>query len=304
MADPIRIAAAVLNYRSPDDTLQAVGSLIESTRRLDEIVVIDNDTVDTARRHDASPASGVKYLHTGRNLGFSGGVNVGIRAALAAGADAVLLLNSDVMLAPTAVAHLERALLVGPDVGIVGPVVVSPLKPDTVVSAGISYRAATGRMRQRDVGVSVASVAGRGDVLVTAISGCAVLIDHRVFESIGFFDEDYFYSFEDIDFCIRARRAGFRSIVAGAALAYHSGGRSIGPTSPRRLYFASRNHLLMAKRTTPARLPLAQTCRSSMIFALNLAHAAKPAGGAFSDRIAAVVRGARDYVAGRYGPDR
>jgi len=75
------------------------------------------------------------------------------------------------------------------------------------------------------------------DRLVDGVSGCAMLIRGSVFESIGLFDEDYFYSFEDLDFCLKARRAGFATVVAGAATAYHEGGHSIGANSPRRLYF-------------------------------------------------------------------
>src|SRR5260221_10661782 len=116
-----RLAAVVLTYRTPDDTLLAVRSLLASRRTLDEIIVVENDAGETvgagegpaglsASAHGEAVEAGrlaglgrkrdlvqVNSVRTGRNLGFSGGVNVGIRAALERGADAVLLVNSDVI---------------------------------------------------------------------------------------------------------------------------------------------------------------------------------------------------------------
>ena len=128
-----------------------------------------------------------------------------------------------------------------------------------------------------------------------------MLIKREVFEAIGLLDEDYFFSFEDLDFCLKARRAGFATVLAGMATVYHEGGRSIGATSPRRLYFAARNHLLMARRTEPSAGQLVFLCRACSIAMLNLAHAVVSPGGSLPARLGAVARGMRDYVAGKFG---
>src|SRR6185369_13020903 len=88
---------------------------------------------------------------TGRNLGFAGGVNAGIRDALARGADRVLLVNSDVIVPPDCVERLERAVE-KPDMGIAGPAIVARADPGWVASLGISYSPRTGRMRHTGVG--------------------------------------------------------------------------------------------------------------------------------------------------------
>ena len=67
---------------------------------------------------------------------------------------------------------------------------------------------------------------------VAAVSACVMLIPREIFEAIGLFDEDYFFSFEDLDFCLRAKAAGFDAIVETTATAFHEGGRSIGAGSP------------------------------------------------------------------------
>ena len=83
------------------------------------------------------------------------------------------------------------------------------------------------------------------------VSGCVMLIRRSVFDGIGLFDERYFYSFEDIEFCLRARRAGHRILLVPQALAYHEGHQSIGAASASRLYYAARNHLLLAQSALP-----------------------------------------------------
>ena len=94
---PPHLAAVVLNFRTPSDTVLAVKSLLASKRPVDRIVVVDNDTCENVREALEPRPPRVTYLLTGTNLGFAGGVNVGIRDALAHGADRVLLVNSDVI---------------------------------------------------------------------------------------------------------------------------------------------------------------------------------------------------------------
>src|SRR6185295_12171966 len=105
--------------------------------------------------------------------------------------------------------------------GIVGPVVLARSEPDRIASIGISYAPSTGRMRHRDAGKPMGDrqLPARGPV--DGVSGCLMLITRDVFEAIGLFDEDYFFSFEDLDFCLRARRAGFTTVLATSAVTYH-----------------------------------------------------------------------------------
>ena len=139
--------------------------------------------------------------------------------------------------------------------------------------------------------------------VVDGVSGCLMLVTRDVFDAVGLLDEDYFFSFEDLDFCLRARRAGFTTVLAGLAAAHHEGGRSIGATSPRRLYFAARGHLLLSRRVSPPAGLLASVFRTCSVVALNVAHAVCSTGAPLPVRVAAVGRGVRDYFAGRFGPD-
>lgn len=294
------IAAVVLNFRTPSDTVLAVKSLLASSRILDRVVVVDNDACANVREALEPLPPRVTYLLTGRNLGFAGGVNAGIRDALAHGADRVLLVNSDVILPPDCVGRLERAVEQD-GVGIAGPTIVARADPGWVASLGMSYSPRTGRMRHAGVGRRLGADEHAASGTVDAVSGCVMLIRRDVFDASGLFYEPYFFSFEDLDFCLMAKRAGFHTFLVGDALAYHEGGRSIGAEAPVRLYFGTRNHLLLAHRTAESDSWVRSTLRSAIIVLLNVAHAARARGGSLGARLAAVASGVRDYIAGRSG---
>ena len=290
-----RVAAIVLNFRTPDDTLLAVKSLLASRCPIDDVIVVDNDSTENARERLSSVQSQITYLLSGRNLGFSGGMNLGIRHALARGADRVLLVNSDMTVPPDCVERLERCLDTQ-RAGITGPVVLARSDPGCIASLGMAYTPGTGRMRHLGFGARLSHDARAETSAVDAVSGCLMLIRREVFEAIGLLDEDFFFSFEELDFCFRARRAGFSTVLDGTAVAYHECGRSIGPDAPQRLYFAARNHLLLASRNGgPGGL------RTLSILALNVAHAVRTKGSSLTARLGAVARGVRDHLIGRLG---
>jgi GT2 family glycosyltransferase len=302
-----RVAAVVLNYRAPDQTALAVRALERSRRPLYELIVVDND--ESGECDAALRAAGCKIapIRAGGNLGFAGGVNVGIRAAIGRGASRILLVNSDAIVPPECLSLLDEALDANPSAGIAAPVLVDRMHPDRLLSRGLSFNPTSGRVRVLGPGEPAVaperkSARATPPTEVQAVSGCAMLIDRRVFERAGLFDEAYFFSFEDLEFCLRAKRAGFATLIIPEAVAYHEGSRSIGAGSTQRLYFAARNHLRFARQAAPIG-PLQRTIRDCSIVALNVAHAALRARGAtLPSRLGAVIRGARDHVTGRFGP--
>jgi GT2 family glycosyltransferase/glycosyltransferase involved in cell wall biosynthesis len=300
-APTARLAAIVLNYRQPEQTLLAVRSLLASDRVPDDLIVVDNDSSGDAREVLAGVLPAIRYLPMRDNLGFAGGVNEGIRSAAAQGARRVLLVNSDAIVRPDCIGRLEDAL--GQmHVGVVAPILLSRSTPDIVASAGISYDRRLGRMRHPEHGMRY-EPATTGRVTVDAVSGCVMLIDLDVFETVGGFDADYFFGFEDIDFCHRVRDVCGRAIVVDhAAIAYHEGSLSIGATSPDRLYFAVRNHLKMARAADPQAGRLRHFRRSAFVVGFNVAHALTAAGATPQARLLAVCRGASDHWRRRYGP--
>ena len=293
--------AVVLNYQTPDETWLAVRSLQTSDRPPDRIVVVDNGSTDdsAARLRDTLP--GVEIIPKAANLGFSGGCNVGIVRALQEGAARVLLVNSDAVLAPDALPLLTAALAGRPEVGIAGPVILSRSEPDRIASAGMTFVPRTGRMRHRAAGRRLAALGAAGEHPVDAVSGCVMLLRREVFERAGLFDEPCFYSFEDLDLCLRAASHGFATVCVSDALAYHEGARSIGPRSARRVYYGVRNHLRVAQRVAPLG-GIGRTVRGAAIVGLSAAYVLSSPDVRVAGGLLALSRGVRDHVRGRYGP--
>ncbi len=288
-----RVAAVVLNYRTPVQTLLTVQMLRRAHPTVEDVIVVDNDDGDSCRQTLAPVLPHISFLSTGGNLGFSGGCNAGIRHALDGNAEAVLLVNSDVVVPPDTIAALSAALDSRCHVGIVAPIVRSRVWPDRVLSAGMDFSMQTGRMRNRErmPDGQWSDVAG--------VNGCAMLVRREVFEHVGLLPEEYFFSFEDLAFCQRARAAGFGVGVSHDAVVYHEGGGTMG-ASPRRLYFAARNHLRVAN-AAPARSAWHRVRRQWMVAGFNLVYALRARDGHLPARLSAVARGVGDHVRGRYG---
>lgn len=297
---PPAVGAVVLNYQTPQQTWLAVRSLQTSFITPRRTFVVDNGSGDDSAARLRRSLERIELIETGANLGFSGGCNAGIQAALAAGVEHVLLVNSDVVLAPDALGRLLAAMRDDPSLGVAAPVLLSREEPDHIASAGIKFSRRTGRMRHHAAGMRITSLPPGRDRHVDAVSGCVMLIRADVFERIGLLDVDYFFSFEDIDFCLRAAAAGFRVACVQDAIAYHEGGHSIGRRSARRAYFATRNHLRLAARLG---MPRGRHLRSGLILGLNAAYVLVAPEAPLVSGMAALGRGAWHHFIGRYGPD-
>ena len=83
---------------------------------------------------------------------------------------------------------------------------------------------------------------------VDYITGCCMLIKREVVEKIGLMDEDYFLYFEDVDWCLKARRAGYKCVLASNSKIWHKVSQSTKEGSFSYIYYHTRNGLLMAKK--------------------------------------------------------
>jgi GT2 family glycosyltransferase len=237
------------------------------------IVVVDNGSTDRsvavldALADEVAPVS-VTVLRNDDNLGFAGGVNRGIRHALAAGAEAVALFNNDAVAEPGWLTALAAVLDADPGVAVAtGRLLLADGR--TVDSTGDFY-SVWGLAFPRDRDQPAEPVRPAGDVF--AASGGASLYRGTLFDGIGLFDETYFAYFEDVDLGFRARLAGHRVHYTPDAVAYHDQ----GATSRTMSGFATRQYfrnlpLLLAKNVPAALLP-AVLPRFALVYTLMLLH--------------------------------
>jgi GT2 family glycosyltransferase len=222
------IAIIVLNWNGRDLTLDCLRSLAAVTTPHVRIIVVDNASTDgsagAVRQHYDS---GVTLIENAQNLGFAAGNNVGIRRALDEGADFVLLLNNDTVVAPDFVEHLLKPMLATPDIGITAPKIYYAEPKNQIWFAGGELSMWRGIARHTGIRETDRGQYDREHDIDYA-TGCAFLVRRAVFEKIGDLDPGYRAYFEDADFCVRARRAGYRIRYIPPAHVWHRISASTG----------------------------------------------------------------------------
>jgi len=222
-----KVAIVILTWNGKELTLECLRSLDQLTTPNVEFIVADNasndGTVDAIR---SEWGDGVTIIENPSNLGFSKGNNVAIRHALDAGADYVLLLNNDTTVASDFVEHLLTPFA-DERVGITGPKIYYYSPADQIWFAGGEVHLSRGTAKHTGIR---AKDRGQFDQQrqVDYVSGCALMAKRAVFERIGMLDPTYRAYFEDADFCMRARMAGYDIIYAPAARVWHKISASTG----------------------------------------------------------------------------
>lgn len=245
------VAAVILNYRTPHDSLEAVASLEKAGYKNLQVILVDNGSESEWRERVITEHPRVTFIRNETNLGFAGGCNVGIRRALEDNAEYVLLLNSDALATP---GLLKELVFLGdslPQVGVLGPVI---LRED---GSGVWYQGGSlnrflGYTRHLGMGQAL-QVVSDGPVPTDFVPGTVMLVKRNVFETIGLFDEDYFLYFEDLDLSERARKAGIGVVYCPSATALHkvsasAGVRGTNVMTPLRAYYFARNMILFLQR--------------------------------------------------------
>lgn len=213
-----------------------------------QIIVIDNGS--SPEQKDLMRNSSLRpffiLLENASNLGFAAGNNVGIRYALNQGADYALLLNNDTLTSDKDL--LKKMVAVAEDnsnVGIVGPKIYyyqEDQKPAKIWFAGgkINWlKTKAWHLKNNEQGQA------RETDFVT---GCCLLIKKEVINKIGLMPEEYFLYFEDADWSLRARRAGYKCLYLSTVWLWHKVSSSAVEFSDSYIYYHSRNGLLLGWR--------------------------------------------------------
>jgi len=205
-----------LNWSLRDDTIACVDSVLAAGVKKQQVIIVDNGSVDdsvSAFAHHFGPE--VMLLCNERNLGFAGGMNVGIRYALGRGAASVLLLNNDTVIDQSMVKTLLAANETLGTPGILAPAIYYYDAPERL------WRLGDVRYRWLPMPVTVKNLSDSAPFQVDYVTGCGMLVQQEVFEHIGLFDTRYFMYFEDADLCRRARDAGFAVWCVPQAKMWH-----------------------------------------------------------------------------------
>ena len=204
------------------------------------VIAIDNGSTDESVDLLEGTLGAARVIPLNRNLGFPGAVAAALRSDVAEQADYVLLMHDDTVLAPNAVANLVAAAERIDGVGVVGPKVLDWEEPQVLREIGHSTDRFGYPYSPLDDGeIDQGQYERIRDVLF--VSSCAMLVSRSLWRRIGPPDERLAGSYDDLDYCWRARLAGFKVLMTPNAVAHHReatsrGKRPGGPTEVRVRY--------------------------------------------------------------------
>ena len=212
-----------------------------------EIIIIDNASSDGSIEVAVKEFPGIRVLHPGKNLGYAGGCNFGMRQA---NGEYFLLFNNDAVASPGWLSKLVAFAEAHADVAAVQPKIKSLKQKrffDYAGAAGgeidiFGYPFARGRIfftLEEDHGQYDAPA----DIFWA--SGACVLIRRTAVEITGMLDESFFAHMEEIDLSWRLWLAGFRVVSLPEVTIYHEAGSTLAQGAPRKVYFNHRNSLIM-----------------------------------------------------------
>jgi len=240
----------VVNWNGLADTTACLDSLAAAVPGPARVVVVDNGSSDGSleglKAWQDGHALPLSIIAAGSNRGFAGANNLGV-AQLAADPALThfLLLNNDATVAPGFFAHIARALAAAPDAAILGPTIYVTGRPGEVWYAGGHFVPLRARV-VHDQTVPPEP----GPVPTDFVTGCAMVLSRRAWNTLGPLPECYFMYHEDAEYSWRARAAGLPVLYAPQAVAYHAVGSTIrrriaGPQVTRWL---ARSRMLFVRR--------------------------------------------------------
>jgi GT2 family glycosyltransferase len=239
-----RVHVVVLNWNSPQMTADCLQSLLVMSGISFRIVVIDNGSSDSSVEFLGEAFPRAEIIANGRNLGFAGGCNVGIRHALAEGADYVLLVNNDTIVDPCLLQELVTHAEAHPEAGILSPKIYYADPSDALWWAGGTFNIWTGLADHIGRQKKDTSDHNQARDLDWA-TGCVMLLRCSALRKTELFDEQMFATGEDVDLSLRMKKAGYTVKYIPSARLWHREGVDLRKNAGQhvRIFLMVRNHL-------------------------------------------------------------
>lgn len=232
------------------------------------IVVIDNASKEKFETENKYKNFKLHLIRSEKNLGFSGGQNLGIKYALSRGADYLVILNNDVIVDENFLLELISSFR--DNIGIVVP----------KIYFAKGYEFHKDRYRDSELGKVIWYAGGILDLKnvigshkgvdevdtgqfdraeeTDNATGCCMAVKREIFEKLGMLDENYFLYYEDSDFNLRTKKAGYKILYQPKAIIWHkNAGSSGGSGSPLQDYYITRNRMIFGMRYAPLRARIA-----------------------------------------------
>ena len=241
-----KISIILLNMNQPALTVDCIKSLQRCTYPDVEIIVVDQASKDNSVELIGKQFPDVKLIVNKINNGFTGGNNTGMRDATG---DYFLLLNNDTEVEPGFLEPLIEALELDRQAGAASPLIRFFQNPDKIQYAGGPEKIDLIRGRNSwrgwmsDYPTTYTTVES-----TTAAHGAAFIIKRKVAEEIGLLDDDFFIYFEELDWSIRIRKAGYKILFVPSSEIFHKESMTMPKEHPFRVRLMTRNRILLSRK--------------------------------------------------------
>lgn len=239
------------NSKEIENTEECVEAISKLSYPNFRLIIIDSGSENgfaeefSARLSRESPPHPTNYIKIEENIGCAASYNIGANFAIEQGASYVFLLNNDTIVEQEALTKLVSFAEQHPEIGAIGPKVYDyqeGIKSRRLQTIGGRFIGGNFGKWEQDQGQY------EEPRPVDFVSGAACLVRREVIEEIGLFDPQFFIWFEDVDFGVRLKQAGYEAYYYPAEV-WHKGAQSLTDRfSPRYAYYSTRNLLYIIRK--------------------------------------------------------
>ena len=237
------LSVITVNYNGLKDTCALIESIPFNENM--EVIVVDNASLQDEASQIQKKYPQVKTIRSEKNLGFAGGNNLGIQES---DGKYLFLVNNDTVFDDFNVQALIDRLESSPQIGMICPKIRFTWGNKPIQYAGYTPLSRI-TVRNRSIGFGEEDH-GQYDIAhpTPYAHGAAMLVKRAIIEKVGYMPEDYFLYYEELDWSMMLKRAGYEIWYDPSCTIYHKESQSTGQDSPLRTYYITRNRLLLVKR--------------------------------------------------------
>jgi len=245
---PVETAVVILDWKLPDLTKKTLDS-VKTTMNINNIsvVLVEQETTDTGSEELVKDFPNYSPIFNKENVGVPKGLNQGIEKSLTWKPRYIFFLNNDIELLPGVYDKLKKCIESNPRIGIVGGRAI-PYNPPNPLPIHGTVVFLNGEFHPLKIDVPSGTPDLDIDMETYSVGMACSLVRVEMIKDIGMFDEIYNpCTYEDTDFCFRARSKGWKVMVSNSAKYYHVGGATF-MTKGNFTQFFDRNREIFVSR--------------------------------------------------------